>query len=219
MFVQLYSLTHPDDVRALVDAGVDNLGFAVGEQALPATIPIDRARELFALVPEGHDTVALSVHTDPEAVVEFASTVAPDVLHICSATDAIEPATQERIRDRIPGEMHIMKAIEVAGPESVAAAERFDPVSDYLILDTATDEVAGVGASGQTHDWSVSRTITRRVETPVVLAGGLGPDNVGDAIAAVGPAGVDSYTRTSRTTRRKDLAAVRAFVREVSEAA
>lgn len=219
MFVQLYSLTHADDVRVLVELGVDNLGFAIGDQDVPARIPVERARDLFDLVPDGHNTVALSVHTDPDAVVEFAHAVGPDVLHLCSPTDAIDSDTQRRIRGRIPDGMAVMKAIDVDGPEAVAAAERFAPVSDYLILDTATDEVTGVGASGETHDWSVSRTITERVEVPVVLAGGLGPDNVAEAIETVEPAGVDSYTRTSRTERRKDLEAVREFVREVREAA
>jgi len=214
MLVQVYSLTHPEDVRALVEAGVEHVGFAVGDQDVPACIPVETARELFELVPDPHNTVALSVHTDPGAVVEFARRVEPDILHICSATDAIDRDAQARIRDRIPEGMAVMKAIEVGGPGAIEAAERFEPVSDYLILDTATDGVTGIGASGRTHDWSVSRRIVERVAVPVVLAGGLGPDNVAAAIAAVDPAGVDSYSRTSRTARRKDPGAVREFVRE-----
>jgi phosphoribosylanthranilate isomerase len=71
-----------------------------------------------------------------------------------------------------------------------------------------------VGATGLTHDWSWSRDIVEAVSVPVILAGGLGPDNVREAIEAVHPAGVDSETNTSRTDdrRRKDLDKVRTFI-------
>src|SRR4051794_16628385 len=69
-------------------------------------------------------------------------------------------------------------------------------------------------AQGVTHDWSISRTIVETVRTPVILAGGLGPDNVEEAIRSVQPAGVDSKTKTDREgTHSKDLAKVEAFYR------
>jgi phosphoribosylanthranilate isomerase len=68
------------------------------------------------------------------------------------------------------------------------------------------------GALGVTHDWSISRRIVDLVRVPVVLAGGLGPDNVAEAIRAVRPAGVDSKTRTDRDgSHTKDLERVRRF--------
>ena len=74
-----------------------------------------------------------------------------------------------------------------------------------------------IGALGITHDWRISRRIVDLVRTPVILAGGLGPDNVAEAIRAVRPAGVDSKTRTDRPgphapkTGAKDLDRVRRF--------
>jgi phosphoribosylanthranilate isomerase len=68
-----------------------------------------------------------------------------------------------------------------------------------------------------THDWSISRMIVESVRTPVILAGGLGPDNVKEAIWSVRPAGVDSKTRTDREgTHSKDLGKVEAFYRAVT---
>lgn len=218
MLVQIYSFTHPDDVRAAVEAGVDNLGVAAGDQDVPAAISNDRARELFALVPDDRTTCALTVHTDVDAIVDYARAVEPDVLHVCSDTEVIGVDAVAAIRERVP-EVDLMKAVEVAGPSAVDAAERFAPVSDWLILDTATDDVEGVGASGDTHDWSVSREVVERVDVPVVLAGGLGPDNVAEAVRAVRPAAVDSYSHTSRSERRKDHGAVRAFVENARAAA
>ena len=74
-----------------------------------------------------------------------------------------------------------------------------------------------MGAAGITHDWSIDRRIVESVDIPVILAGGLGPDNVAEAIEAVHPAGVDSLTKTSVVENgvlvRKDIDKVREFCR------
>lgn len=218
MRVQIYSLTHPDDVRACIEAGVDHIGVAPAEQDVPAAISNERARMLFDLIPPGRTTVALTVATDVDTVLAHAQGVEPDILHVCSATETIGVEDCKRIRDRLAPETQLMKAIDVADSSAVDAAQRFAPVADWLILDTATPEVAGVGASGETHDWSLSRDIVDSVDTPVMLAGGLSPTNVARAVREVRPAGVDSYSHTSRTEERKDHEAVRAFTRNAREA-
>ena len=87
-------------------------------------------------------------------------------------------------------------------------------MSDWLLLDTEHSETGVVGASGQVHDWSWSRAAVEAVDVPVILAGGLGPDNVAAAIEAVRPAGVDSETHTGRDDdrRRRDPEKVRRFM-------
>ena len=71
-----------------------------------------------------------------------------------------------------------------------------------------------------THDWNISRRIVEAVTVPVILAGGLGPDNVAAAIRAVRPAGVDSKTKTDRAgSHAKDLDRVRRFVTAARAAA
>lgn len=217
--VQIYSLTDPDDVRAMVDLGIDHLGFAVDEVGVPAGISLTRGRALFDLVPTGTKTVSLTVKTDVDAIRSKVEALPPDVLHLCPETDALDVDDQEIIRASLPDGVELMKAIEVDGPGAIESANRFAPVSDYLILDTATPSVPGVGASGTTHDWSISREIVESVDVPVILAGGLGPENVDEAVRTVRPAGVDSYTRTSRTPERKDLDRVAAFARRARVAA
>lgn len=219
LIVQIYSLTAAEDVRALVDLGVDHLGFAVDEAGVPAGISLAQGRVLFDLVPDDVKTVSLTVKTDVEPIRTKVQDLPPDVLHLCPDTDALGVDDQRAIREELPDDVEVMKAIEVDGPEAVRAAVRFAPQSDYLILDTATQSVPGIGASGTTHDWSVSREIVKSVDVPVVLAGGLGPDNVAEAVRTVQPAGVDSYTRTSRTPERKDLGRVATFVQRARAAA
>ena len=95
-------------------------------------------------------------------------------------------------------------------------ARSYARVSDYLILDSSTPDVPGIGAAGTVHDWEVSAAIVAQVDVPVVLAGGLSPDNVVAAIETVEPWGVDSLTHTNRVLDsggfRKDLELVSRFV-------
>ncbi len=107
-----------------------------------------------------------------------------------------------------------MRAIPVIDGASIEIAASYRGVADFLLLDTYDPGTRQFGALGRTHDWSLSRRIVENASIPVILAGGLGPENVGDAIAAVRPAGVDSKTKTDRAEgTAKDLEKVRDFVR------
>ena len=194
---------------------------------MPAEVQPDDARSWFAALPPAVLGAALTVLSDLNVIASMATIVNPAILHICSDTYAIGPDEQQRLRSLLPPGMRIMKAIEVGGPETAAdaleAAEQFAPVSDFLLLDSAAPDVPGIGAAGVVHDWDASARIVERVggNVPVMLAGGLDPDNVADAIRHVRPAGVDSFscTNVSRDSRRKDLALVDRFVREARSAA
>ena len=82
------------------------------------------------------------------------------------------------------------------------------------LLDSGAKGLPKLGATGETHDWSVARAVVERSRLPVILAGGLSADNVAQAIAAVRPWGVDSFTHTDVPGNRgkKDPARVRAFI-------
>ena len=91
------------------------------------------------------------------------------------------------------------------------------PDVDALLLDSGRPQLAikELGGTGRTHDWAVSRRIRETAGVPVFLAGGLRADNVSQAIAQVGPFGVDVCSGV-RTNGRLDAAKVRAFIRAVS---
>jgi phosphoribosylanthranilate isomerase len=107
-------------------------------------------------------------------------------------------------------------------------AKCFEAASDYFLVDTSlgNEPVHGfVGITGHTCDWMVARELIETSPLPVILAGGLSPQNVYEAIMEVRPFGVDSCTRTNavdgdrRPIRfRKDKNAVRAFVKAVRQA-
>jgi len=91
-------------------------------------------------------------------------------------------------------------------------------LADYLLLDSKKKGDWQVGATGETHNWEISKQIVESVKTPVILAGGLGPDNVEEAIEKVKPFGVDSKTKTDNSkTGQKDLEKVREFVKKAKK--
>jgi phosphoribosylanthranilate isomerase len=94
----------------------------------------------------------------------------------------------------------------------------YEPWVDAFLTDTYDPVTGAKGATGKTHDWAVSRRLVEISARPVLLAGGLHPDNVAEAIRQVRPAGVDSHTGVEGADGRKDPQKVRAFVERAREA-
>ena len=226
MITQIYTAQTVAEALALAEAGVDHVGVTVADRRLPGEIDLGTGRAIVAALRGVATSIALTVDTDPVAVRMMAAALEPDILHLCGDTALLPPASVADLRawlGRRRLDVELLQAIPITGPQAVVDARRFARHVDWLLLDSVTTEVEGIGAAGVTHDWSISRQIVAESEVPVILAGGLGPDNVAEAIAAVGPAGVDSLTMTNRRLPgggfEKDLAAVERFVDAVSQAA
>jgi phosphoribosylanthranilate isomerase len=219
VIVQVYTAQHPDEAERLARLGVDHVGVTIADRGLPGEIDLATGRAVLDRLVGLARSVALTVDVDPIDVQGFAAAVRPDILHLCGDTREMAPAAVARLRgwmERRRLATQIMQAIPVTGMESVGEARRFARYVDWLILDSVSDVVEGIGAAGRVHDWRISRAIVADVDVPVILAGGLGPDNVAEAIGVVGPAGVDSLTHTNMPDPSggfmKDLGAVRRFV-------
>jgi phosphoribosylanthranilate isomerase len=99
-----------------------------------------------------------------------------------------------------------------------ATLHELSPFVDAFITDTFDPTTGASGATGKTHDWQVSRRLVELADRPVILAGGLTPENVKRAILEVRPAGVDSHTGVEDASGRKDRDKVRKFLAEANEA-
>jgi phosphoribosylanthranilate isomerase len=128
----------------------------------------------------------------------------------------IEMAELERLRQLDPG-LTIVKSL-VVGRQPASVLERLAvelaPLVDGFITDTYAAETGASGATGRTHDWAVSRRLVLLSPKPVILAGGLTPANMREAITTVRPAGVDVHTGVEDASGRKDRAKLLAFVTE-----
>jgi phosphoribosylanthranilate isomerase len=210
MIVQIYSMTSVDDAVATAGAGADLVGVVVGEPGILAeAIDQPAARSILAAVRPRARGVALSLSDNRDEICAMVDAVQPDIVHV--AAREIEPEDCAWIRARV-APVRLLRAIAVRAGETLAEAEAHQESVDYLMLESGAKGLPFAG--GETHDWLVSRIIVERSRVPVILAGGLSPDNVEKAITAVRPWGVDSFTHTDVPGQRgkKDLARVRAFI-------
>lgn len=215
MRVQIYTAQTPDEAVALASLGVDHVGITPSTIGLPGEVDLATARRIRDALVGRARSVALSVSTEIEEITKMADTVGADILHLCGPTGALTPSDLTHIRAWL-GSTAIMQAVAVTGPSAIDVARSFQTSVDYLILDSVTPGIPGVGAAGSVHDWDVSAAIVEAVDVPVILAGGLSPSNVSQAIERVRPWGVDSLTHTNLPFAtggfRKDLRLVEAFV-------
>jgi phosphoribosylanthranilate isomerase len=212
MLVQIYEIGTPDEARAVAALGVDHAGVLVGAGAFPRERSVAAARAIFAALPARTRRVALSLSADGGEIARVIEQTGADIVHAGAAAERFGPAESAEVKRRYPG-VKLMRSIPVVDESSIAFAKAHEGIADFLLLDSHAPGDAQIGALGRTHDWRLSRRIVETVAVPAILAGGLGPDNVRDAIRAVGPAGVDSKTKTDRAgSHAKDLEKVRAFV-------
>ena len=216
--VQIYEVTSAAEAEALVELGVNHIGVLVGKGQFPREQSFAAACDIFAAVPPAAKKVALSLAESVAEVAEVVENTRPEILHIGAWPEALPPPDVAKLRELFPA-TGIMRTIPVRTEEDIQVALAYEGIADYLLLDTWRAGEASIGATGCVHDWSLSRKIVEASRIPVILAGGIGPDNAEQAIRLVHPAGVDSKTRTDNASGdAKDLKKVRALVESVRRA-
>ena len=121
------------------------------------------------------------------------------------------PQEAKEVRRELPY-MKLYKAIHVTRIEAIQNAETYADVVDAVILDTINVSTNQVGGTGQTHDWSISAQIVKGLSIPVILAGGLNPDNVAEAIKQVQPFAVDVNSGVKNADGYKDFEKLKSFI-------
>jgi len=220
MIIQIYAFTKVDEAVAAVEMGVDNVGFIAGVyDMVHGELSFEDARAIAEAVPAGGTSTAITMSDDLDEILRMADAVRPNILHISSELDQVNLDKMAEIQKRLSSDIQLMKAIPVVDQSSVSIARNYSAVSDLLLLDTSRRGFPGVGATGFTHDWNVSKAIVEAVNIPVILAGGLNVQNVRKAIKKVRPWGVDSNTSTNITGSRveKDLDRIAEFVAAIKQ--
>lgn len=223
MITQIYSLNEPEEAIATVRAGADYIGVNPTSKNSGKTFDeaLASSKAVFDAIDGKAVKVALTIDNTAEERTRIIETLHPDVLHISGAYDDATPELVAELNEKYP-DMQIMQAIPMTGPEAIEKAVASSKFVDYLILDSVLTGVIGTGAAGITHDWNWSKAIVQQAECKVILAGGLGPDNVSEAIRVVKPFGVDSLTRTNKKANNrseKDIDKVREFCKNAKKTA
>lgn len=238
--VQIYEIQDAREAEAVMGCGVDRLGSVI---LAKETWKVPTIRE--AILTSRAASVKhslLPLFNTKRVLFQCIDYYEPDIVHFCESLThdrgRMTPCEalvelQVRVKEQFP-EIEIMRTIPVGVPGNIQGtptlemAKHFEDVSDYLLVDTALGNgpVDGfIGITGRTGDWTVARELVGSSSLPVILAGGLSPENVYEAVMAVRPFGADSCTRTNavdgsgRPVRfKKDLDRVKSFVQEVRRA-
>jgi phosphoribosylanthranilate isomerase len=245
LLVQIYEIQTPDEAELMIELGVDHVGSVLLDQGNLKIGALRETMDMVATSPARSSLIPL--FNDVPRVLEALDYYRPDIVHFCENLqngvhhDSLVHRLvdlQWQIKQHFP-DTRIMRSIPIprkADPASrhwLDLARRFEPCSDFFLTDTLlgsetlpSDQdqpVEGfVGITGQTCDWQIAGQLVEYSGIPVILAGGISPDNVGAGIEQVHPAGVDSCTLTNavddngRPIRfQKDPARVKAFVTAV----
>ena len=205
--IKVCGITDQHEANEIVRAGVDALGFIFAAQS-PRKIEPDKAREIVRQLPPFVDAVGVFVNEDAKVVGE--------IIQYCRLTMVqLHGEEPPDYCEKVP--CRVIKAFRIGPSVASRGQTLYEPyqgkVSAFL-LDTFHERMAG--GTGKTFDWNLLEQL--RPPGPLILSGGLSPENVGAAIAEVRPFAVDANSGVEIEPGRKDIARVNRFVEEVKKA-
>lgn len=207
--VKICGLTSPADYVACHKAGAAFVGL-VFHAASPRNLSYDQAKEIAAARQAGNGDdapalVALSVGADDDRLAAIIAACRPDYLQLHGKES---PARCQEIRTRFG--LPLIKAMSVAGAADITAAKSYESIVDFLLFDAASGNPDMPGGTGTSFDWGLLAEAD--ISCSWMLAGGLTPENVGQAIAQTKAAYVDVSSGVESSPGKKDYIAVNAFV-------
>ena len=248
IIVQIYEIQDPFEAEKLVEIGVDHIGSViVSETEWQVPGVKDTIRQVRSAAAK---CSLIPLFNSLDAVLYTLDYYQPDIVHFCESlvggNDVWDYCRrliqlQKEVKERFP-QIGIMRSIPITQPGksksnfTLELCRWFEPSSDFFLTDTllanepglddAHQPVPGfVGITGERCDWDIAAEMVAACRIPVILAGGISPDNVAEGIRRVRPAGVDSCTRTNALDEKgvpirfkKDLQQVKRLVDAVREA-
>ena len=209
--VKICGITREEDLAIAVAAGADAVGFLVGVPSSPRNLTLERADRLLRQVPIFVDSVVVTAPKNINDLVEISERLKPTAIQIHGKKHFNASEIREKIKDT-----RLIKTIYVKTASLNEAKIEDSKIFDAILLDSFTKNQ--LGGTGRVHDWTLSRQIKEAVApTPVILAGGLKPENVKEAVLKVQPYAVDVASGVELRPGIKDSEKVRAFVENAKE--
>ncbi|MGG6297857.1 phosphoribosylanthranilate isomerase [Leptolyngbya sp. AN02str] len=196
-----------EDVLLSVNSGADAIGLIVGTKYYSEDkISPDFAGNLLEQIPPLITTVLVTHLQSSQEIIEIYNLVPTSTIQLHNDISIEEIQT---IKNLLP-HVKLIKAVHVVNEKAIETAQYFAPFTDAILLDSRTN--GRIGGTGKTHDWSISGKIAALINKPVILAGGLNPENILQAIECVNPFGVDVNSGVDTSSGDKDPDKIRAFV-------
>jgi len=209
--VKICGITREEDLAVAVAAGADAVGFLVGVPSSPRNLTLERAEMLLRQVPIFVDSVVVTAPQNINGLVEICEGLKPTAIQIHGKKNFDASEIHERIKDT-----RLIKTVYVKASSLNETIIEDLKTFDAVLLDSFTK--GQYGGTGRVHDWTLSRQIKEAVAPlPVILAGGLKPENVKEAILTVQPYAVDVASGVELRPAVKDHEKIRAFVENAKE--
>lgn len=203
--IKICGLSDAAGLQAVIDAGAAYVGFVFFEKS-PRNVSIDTAKVLALTVPVGVAKVALVVNADNALLDAITDAVPLDILQL-HGSETPERVSEIKARYGLP----VMKVVGIGDASDLATLAIYEAVADQILVETKpAKDASRPGGNGLAFDWSI--IAKRRWPKPWMLAGGLTPDNVAQAIAITGAPQVDVSSGVESGAGIKDAAKITAFM-------
>ena len=209
--VKLCGITSLRDLNTAVEAGADAVGFVVEAPKSPRNLDLNKARKLVKATPVFVETVAVTILQETSKLEKIAEEMHPDIIQIHGSDHQYSDLHGGLPFTRLIG------AIQ-PGPNLIHdVIEQVAEMFDAIIVDSALSD--GYGGTGKVHNWDDSRRVRDILyPKPLILAGGLNPGNVKEAIQKVKPYAVDVSSGVESRPGIKDPRKIVEFIKNVNGA-
>jgi len=208
--VKICGITSLKDLFIAVEAGADAVGFIVDVPRSPRNLSINEAKKLMKSTPVFIETVAVTVPKDLNHLETIYRKLDPDIVQVHGLGDL-----SNEIRERLPN-ARLIGAVHVESDLAIDTALQTADIFDAILLDSYV--LGKYGGTGKTHNWELSKHVRDAIyPKPLILAGGLKPKNVKEAIFMVKPYAVDVSSGVESNPGIKDRKKVSEFIKNVRE--
>lgn len=211
--IHVAGIVDVDEAEMLIDCGVEYLGFPLVLGYHREDLSVEEAAAIVAKLRDRATFFLITYLDAAPAIIDLCRRLDVGTAQLHAATDVAE---LKRLREAWP-KLRIIKSLVVRGDNLDALIDelkRSAPWVDAFVTDTFDPVTGATGATGKTHDWSVSQRLVALSPKPVILAGGLNAGNVREAIATVRPAGVDVHTGIEGRDGHKKRDLAKRFIAE-----
>jgi phosphoribosylanthranilate isomerase len=215
--IQVAGIIDQTEADMVIEEGADWLGFALRLPAKNEDLSEADATAIVKAIQPEHKGVIITYLTDAEEIKAFCAEIGVGAIQLHGD---VAPAELRKLRDIAP-DLYVLKSLVVKADNIDELTGIVDGAAEWVdmfITDSFDPATGAKGATGLVHDWGISAELARISPRPLMLAGGLNPENVAEAIEEVRPAAVDAHTGLEDATGRKDRVKVRKFVAESREA-
>lgn len=211
--IQIAGVIDKEEAEMLMNAGVDYLGFPLRLPVNKEDLTEEEAAEIIKIITPPHRAVLITYLDNSEEIISFCEKLNVNIVQLHGNISKDELQKTKLLRPNL----EIFKSLVVAENNYAELENMVKTLSqwvDAFITDTFDPTTGAEGATGKTHDWSISKKLVEISPKPIIIAGGLNHSNVRNAILEIRPAGVDVHTGVESDNGRKNYELVKKFVEE-----